>query len=249
MNKYINELRKRIVLKTAVRSVKIPPTVKQVSFTFDDVPESAFVNAQPILERYGYRGTFYVALSFLDTDKTNINLYHKNHLSACLDNGHELGCHTYSHNRTYQNSKADFLTNDIHKNTVKLNETGIKYKFQNFSYPFGEQTIKMRTIAAKRFESSRGTDHGINKQHIDLNNLKAVKLYQNEHPLDKILSILDQLNSSGGWLIFYTHDVQTEFSKFGCSVEYFEAIVQKCKALNIEVKTVKQAVDELKRLT
>lgn len=249
MNKYINELRKRIALKTAVRSLKIPPAVKQVSFTFDDVPESAFLNAQPVLERYGYRGTFYVALSFLDTDKTNINLYHKNHLSACLNNGHELGCHTYSHNRTYQNSKADFLTNDIHKNTVKLNETGIKYKFQNFSYPFGEQTIKMRKIAAKHFESSRGTDHGINKGRIDLNNLKAVKLYQKEQPLDKICSMLDELNTLGGWLIFYTHDVQTNFSKFGCSPDYFERIVQKCNDLNLKVNTIKAGVEELKHFT
>ncbi len=32
-----------------------------VSFTFDDVPASAYVNGAAILERYGMRGTFYIA--------------------------------------------------------------------------------------------------------------------------------------------------------------------------------------------
>ena len=32
-----------------------------VSFTFDDVPDSAFVNGAAVLERRGLRGTFYIA--------------------------------------------------------------------------------------------------------------------------------------------------------------------------------------------
>jgi len=246
MKKYINAIKKRLADRYVVSSAFISSNVKQISFTFDDVPNSAFLNAQPILDKHKFKATFYLALSFLDLDDQNENLYSKEHITKCLSNGHELGCHTYNHIHFYQNSNLNFVENNIRTNRDKLNELGIQETFQNFSYPYGEQTKKSKKIVSKIFKTGRGIDHGVNRNKVDLHNLKAVKLYEYLHTIDEIYSILEDFDKFGGWLIFYTHDVQTDFSKYGCSPEYFEKIVQKCKNLNIDIKTIRGGIKNLR---
>lgn len=245
MNKYINAIKKRIADQYVVNSEMISSNVKQISFTFDDVPESAFLHAQPILDKYQFKATFYLALSFLDSNTENENLFNKENIISCLSNGHELGCHTYNHIHFYENSSSNLIESNIRINQEKLNELGIKESFGNFSYPYGEQTKKAKKIVSKFFKTSRGIDHGINKNKIDLHNLKSVKLYERLHSIDKIFSILEDFDKSGGWLVFYTHDVKFDFSRYGCSPEYFEKVVQKCRDLNIDIRTIKDAVKNL----
>lgn len=245
MIKYINTIKKLIADRYIVNLATISSNVKQISFTFDDVPESAFLHAQPILDKYQFKATFYLALSFLDSDSENENFYSKANLISCHSNGHELGCHTYSHIHFYESLSSSFIESNIHINQKKLNEQGINESFENFSYPYGEQTKKSKKIVSKVFKTCRGIDHGINRKRVDLHNLKAVKLYENLYSIDKLFSILEDLDKSGGWLIFYTHDVKPDFSPYGCSPEYFERVVQKCKDLNIDIKTIRDGVENL----
>jgi len=246
MRKYINAIKKRLADFYVVRFATASSNVKQISFTFDDVPKSAFLNAQPVLDKHQFKGTFYLALSFLDIDDQNENLYNQDNITSCINNGHELGCHTYNHIHFYQNSSSRFVENNIRINQEKLNELGIQETFDNFSYPYGEQTKKSKKIISEKFKTSRGIDHGINRNKVDLHNLKAVKLYEGLHSIDRIFSILEDLDKSGGWLIFYTHDVQSNYSKYGCSPEYFEKVVQKCKELDIDIRTIKDGVNNLR---
>jgi peptidoglycan/xylan/chitin deacetylase (PgdA/CDA1 family) len=246
MNKYINAIKKRLADRYVVSSASIPSNVKQISFTFDDVPNSAFLNAQPILDQHELKATFYLALSFLDLDDQNENLYSKDDITKCFSNGHELGCHTYSHIHFYQNSNSNFVERNIQTNQEKLNELGIQETFQNFSYPYGEQTKKSKKVVSGKFNTARSIDHGINRGKVDLHNLKAVKLYEGLHATERIFTILEDLDKTGGWLIFYTHDVQSNYSKYGCSPEYFERIVQKCKEFDIDVKTIKDGLNNLR---
>lgn len=246
MKKYINAIKKRLTDLYVVSSTSISSNVKQISFTFDDVPNSAFLNAQPVLDNFQFKGTFYLALSFLDSDTQNENLYNKDHITSCISNGHELGCHTYNHIHFYQNSNSNFIENNLRINQKKLNELGIQDTFENFSYPFGEQTKKSKKIVSEKFKTGRGIDHGINKGKVDLHNLKAVRLYEGLHSIERIFSILEDFDNTGGWLIFYTHDVQSDYSKYGCSPEYFEKVVLKCKELDIDIKTIKDGLDNLR---
>ncbi len=245
MKKYINVLKKRIADKSFINNVLIPADMKLISFTFDDAPKSAFTNAQKILDKYHLKATYYVALSFLDSISENENLYSREHLISCDSHGHELGCHTYGHVHFYQISDVHIIEKEILKNNEKLNEIGINKVLKNFSYPFGEQTKKAKKVVTKHFDSCRGIDHGINIDQIDINNLKTIRLYEKLHSLDKIFSILEKFSHTGGWLIFYTHDVETNYSKYGCSPEYFENVVSKCIELDIDVKTVKSVVEAL----
>src|SRR5205809_1214295 len=68
-----------------------------VSFTFDDVPATACAVGAPILERHGVRGTFYVCGGGCGAPSPCGVLASVGQLRQLWMQGHEIGCHTYSH--------------------------------------------------------------------------------------------------------------------------------------------------------
>jgi peptidoglycan/xylan/chitin deacetylase (PgdA/CDA1 family) len=68
-----------------------------VSFTFDDVPDSAYLNGAAILEDHGIRGTFYIAGGTCGTQEEYWRVIDQEQVGALHDAGHEIGCHTFSH--------------------------------------------------------------------------------------------------------------------------------------------------------
>jgi peptidoglycan/xylan/chitin deacetylase (PgdA/CDA1 family) len=227
--------------------VKIKRGEKIVSFTFDDVPESTFINTLPILNKYNIKGTYYVALSLMAKTNERTGLYYEEDLHKCLDSGHELGCHSYGHIHFYKTHNSASILNDLKLNQVTLKKISKETAFENFSYPFGEQTISAKKIASKLYSSCRGTDHGINVGRVDLNSLKTIKLYERKTSLSEIDKTLKSINKSGGWLIFYTHDVTDKFSPAGCSPLYLETVIKKCIDLGFEIKNIKETIDFFKQ--
>ena len=76
-----------------------------VSFTFDDFPKSALTAGGSILERHGARGTYYVASKLAKTDGAVGRLFDVEDISAAHHNGHEIGCHTYTHLKMFGSGK------------------------------------------------------------------------------------------------------------------------------------------------
>lgn len=68
-----------------------------VSFTFDDVPESAYENGAAILDEFGIQGTFYIAAGTCGAMDTYWRVIGRNQVSDLYRRGHEIGCHTFSH--------------------------------------------------------------------------------------------------------------------------------------------------------
>ncbi|MFH0757956.1 MAG: polysaccharide deacetylase family protein, partial [Bacteroidota bacterium] len=221
MNKWITRFRQRLAPHFHKKEIFISPERKFVSFTFDDVPRSAFDYAVPAMKKYNVRGTFYVVLSMMEGVSGEKAIYGAEDLKKALSAGNELGCHTFGHIRFHQAGDVDFIEKDLIRNQSVLNENGIAQDLRNFSYPFGEQTVKSRKILTRRFLSSRGIKPGINAGKTDLNNLKAIKLYEGHHPIGNIHRMIEDFDQQGGWLIFYTHDIQADYSEFGCSEAYF----------------------------
>ncbi len=236
---YIDKIKKVVADRIYKKPINLSAQQSLVSFTFDDVDSSAFVNAGAILNSHKLSGTFYVSLSFLDGKAGNEKIFEFHHLENCLKHGHELACHTYSHFHAYK-EKSGYIKKDVAKNTSRLKDLGINSEFVNFSYPYGEQTPGIKKLANQRFKSSRGITQGINRGTFDLNNLKSIRLYEQVNTLDKIRLILDDLKQDGGWLIFYTHDVKVNFSKYGCSPKYLQSVIDMVQEMDLEVKTVRE---------
>ncbi len=216
----------------------INPSEKYVTFTFDDVPSTGFINGVEILNNAGKKGTFYVSINLLG------NFFKLEDLNNCINSGHELGCHTYEH-KNLSTLKSGEIKYQIDKNQEAMKEINDNVTFENFSFPKGAKSITSKCVVSKRFKSCRGTERGFNVKKVDVNNLRTIPLYERRKKLKKIKRTLNKFDKSGGWLIFYTHDIQENFTKYGCSKEYFKSVVAECINRGYEIITVKEMVKKL----
>ena len=74
-----------------------------VSFTFDDVPESAATMGAPMLEDHGGRGTFYVSGGLVNrwSGDWNDMAADASQIVALHRAGHEIHDHTLDHNAAF----------------------------------------------------------------------------------------------------------------------------------------------------
>jgi peptidoglycan/xylan/chitin deacetylase (PgdA/CDA1 family) len=80
-------------------NLRLSNSAPLVSFTFDDVPNSAYTNGARILGNYDIRGTFYVASGTCGSWDTHWRVIDRTQVSLLHSLGHEIGCHTFSHAR------------------------------------------------------------------------------------------------------------------------------------------------------
>src|SRR5579863_4942995 len=90
------------VLRKAARHHRSKPFVMRnnapiVSFTFDDVPDSAYINGAAVLDTRKVRGTFYIASGTCGRRDTYWRVIGADQVRALHERGHEIGCHTFSH--------------------------------------------------------------------------------------------------------------------------------------------------------
>ncbi len=130
-----------------------------VSLTFDDGLRCQFERAVPILDRYGFKATFFLVANTdpvfsdgvaenqkygwrkIDWSAEDIRL-----LRHMIERGHEIGSHTVSHKRPSINAKPMFEASE----SKKLIETWMGVEIPSFCYPFYEtiQELKQPAIQA-----------------------------------------------------------------------------------------------------
>jgi peptidoglycan/xylan/chitin deacetylase (PgdA/CDA1 family) len=104
---------------------------KPFMLTYDDTDEDQFTVARPEMDKYGYKGVF-----FIMTVSIGKNHYmSKEQIRQLSDEGHVIGSHTWDHKNVKKYEAADYVT-QIEKPTKQLQEiTGKKMDY--FAYPFG----------------------------------------------------------------------------------------------------------------
>jgi peptidoglycan/xylan/chitin deacetylase (PgdA/CDA1 family) len=217
-----------------------------VSFTFDDGWESAYQNATPALDKAGYKGTFYINPTALDTR----NFMSTAQLNDLKNRGEELASHGYTHldmtaisdpQLTYQMQKANEFMQRI---------TGIKNL--DFATPFGKSDAEVQWYAHKYYRSMRSTTNGINtKQNLDPYNLRV--LYISESTSDQaVQDALAQTKAQHGWLILVYHRIdESDIKASGETAAVKPAVLAKqvkmIQQSGITVATVAHALDEVTR--
>jgi peptidoglycan/xylan/chitin deacetylase (PgdA/CDA1 family) len=223
------------------KTIRLSLNQPVVSFTFDDVPGVSFENGGKILSDAGFSGTFYVALNLLNASNPD-DVFTKQQLRDAFGHEHELGCHTYGHIHLTQ-IPVDQAIQDMNRNRREMQVILPQAELKNFSYPYGEQTLSFKKYLGQNYRSARGVGHGINGSNTDLFNLKAIRLYEAQFPLGDIIKRLDEAERSNGWLIFYTHDVRQNPTRWGCSPGYFEAVVRETATRKLMVLPVNGVLD------
>ena len=225
-------------------NISIPSNEIFVSFTFDDFSSSAVENGARLLENHSMKGTFYASLGLMDAQPEEDKLFSKTQLLGLCRNGHEIGCHTYDHyNCLY--TQADLIRKSCLKNKKELEDL-IDSQVCSFAYPYGDFSLSNKRTVGNIYQSSRSIKAGLNQSHMDLMALKAVALYQKRSE-ESIFNWFEKLNQSGGWLIYYTHDVKNNPSEFGCTPELFQKVLDECIERNFPVMSVKDVLKKIQR--
>ena len=215
-----------------------------VSFTFDDFPHSAVINGANILERYGARGTFYIAGSYCGRVVDGVTQYRPEDLQILSRAGHEIGCHTFNHPR------VSTLTTSGLIEEIELNATFIAHHLptvvmRTFAYPFGDISPEATQVLRQQFSGCRGIQFGLNRKTADLGQLRAVQLYNRTINSDLIFKLIQKARAPYSWLIFYTHDVDDRPSKFGCSPALFEHAVKTAVSSDLQILSVSDAISRV----
>jgi hypothetical protein len=215
-----------------------------VSFTFDDFPATALSVGGSILQKYGRTGTYYVSLDLAGKREASGPMFAISDLAILQEQGHELGCHTYTHCDSSETESSVFL------DSVILNERTLRAlfpdaSFRTFSFPKSAPRARTKQEVGRRFECCRGGGQTFNACRADLNNLRAYFLEQAAGDLNAVKQIIEQNRRAKGWLIFATHDVCERPSLYGCTPDFFEAVVRYVIDSGTIILPVAAALDQL----
>ncbi|WP_210463463.1 polysaccharide deacetylase family protein [Rufibacter roseolus] len=108
-----------------------PLPSKPIMLTFDDTKLDQYTVAKPELDKYGFKGVFFIMTVSIGRP----NYMTKEQIKELSDAGHVIGSHTYDHHNVKKYEGKDWIT-QIEKPTKQLEAiTGKPIKY--FAYPFG----------------------------------------------------------------------------------------------------------------
>jgi peptidoglycan/xylan/chitin deacetylase (PgdA/CDA1 family) len=227
------------------RMVTVTPSIPLISFTFDDAPKTAFKTGGAILDSCGAKATYYLSLALLGTETEVGEIAGKDDLLAAVDNGHELGCHTFNHLDAWYTSTDKYMTS-VMENQQALEKILPGQHFSTFAYPKSGATLPVKYPLQKLFTCCRGGGQVANVGMTDLNMLKACFLDKRTNiDLNFIKKLIDYNANHKGWLIFATHDVADNPSPYGCTTEFFREVVDYSARSGAALLTVKDACKRL----
>lgn len=229
------KLRRRWVQARAARPAHLKLEHGALSICFDDFPRTAAESGARILERYGARGTFYAAAGLAERDGACGLNFNASDLTRLAQAGHEIGCHTYSHNDCAQQDAYDSLL-DLARNRDALVALGYDGPLTALAYPYGETSMALKSSLPPRYQSARGVTAGLNRARIDLAHLRAFPLYGDD--LSRAHAALKTAMRQRAWMIAYTHDVSDTPSPYGVTARALDQFVAAAREAGLTIAPV-----------
>lgn len=223
------------------RKAKIRGDVPIVSFSFDDFPHSAASNGARILEKYDARGTFYTCGSFCGRTVNGVVQYTADDLSAVYQAGHEIGCHTFNHRHVSELTKSELVT-EAALNASCLADRLPGVSLRTFAYPSGDASFMASRRLERMFSGCRSTTFGLNKGRANLGRLLAVRLYSGLLVPGDVSRLVREAVEENAWLIFYTHDVEENPTRYGCAPELLEHAINATISSGVRIETISDAI-------
>lgn len=231
----------RLATHLSVEPFRLLNETPMVSFTFDDIPKSAATTGAKLLEDHDARGTFYVSGGLVGTAAADWTAVDAQDIIDLHHNGHEIGCHTFSHKRTCD-LDAESLATEIARNGRYLRALDPSIKIENFAYPFGYGSFGRKSQLKQAFQSCRSIVPGINSGTVDLQFLRAMPLIDRRIGRHEIERAFDEAQTYNGWLIFYSHDVADKPSAYGCSPDLMNHALEAASRRKIPVLNMAEAL-------
>ncbi|MBV8927372.1 MAG: polysaccharide deacetylase family protein [Bradyrhizobium sp.] len=232
-----NRLARHLYATPMVLSGEAP----MVSFTFDDIPDSAARAGAPMIEEHGGRATFYVSGGLLNQWSGQWAAAGADDIIRLHGKGHEIACHTFSHRRT-TDLDADTMAEEIELNRRFFEGLDSSIRLENFAHPYGYASVARKRQLAGTFRSARAVLPGINSGSIDLHFLRAMPLINAHIDASGIDGAFDKALGCGGWLIFYGHDVAAKPSPYGCTPRLLRHALAAATRRKLPIVTVAEAL-------
>ena len=239
LNRARNSFSERVTRNWTPHALYSASNTPLVSITFDDFPRSAATTGARVLRAFDAKGTYFVAGGRAGRHLDGLDQFTDEDLLAVAEEGHEIGCHTFSHLRLPSAARGD-VEADLGLNSAYIRRLLGEYTMTSFAYPFGAASIPSKSFLHDRFPFCRGIWSGINKGRVDFAQLRAVPL---DHRLDlaQLARLLDEAERSNGWLIFFTHDVSESPSPYGCKTRDLALLLEGVTKRGIPVLPVRDA--------
>ena len=235
------KIERRLARVYPTRTVAMNNTKGLVTFTFDDAPQSACRTGRGLLEEKGARGTYYLSGSFYDEDGDDGPFYDRGDFLDLIEKGHEIACHGFGH-LNYQTLTSDEIRNDIEKNRQFLRDLGLDLPTENFAYPYGCVSPRVKRLCGELFTSCRGVTPGINSKRLDPALLKSFPLYDSLWTREKLEDVMRETEACGGWSIFFTHAVIDRTTRYGSTPALMEHAVTAAANSGCDIVTVKEGL-------
>ncbi|WP_300380695.1 polysaccharide deacetylase family protein [Henriciella sp.] len=220
------------------------PEGRYVSICFDDFPKSAAIRAKHELDRRDWKATWYAVGSQMGTEHPGFGpMYDAEDLQALVRDGHEVGCHTYSHIDCRQVDNGAILE-DVQENIAFFANQGLP-PARSFAFPFGSVDVSSKRLLMSHMPVLRGVRPGLHQGMVDRGLLMATGIEDYNGGTRLALQQLEQLKRESGWLVIFTHDVREQPGPWGCSPEDFVSLLDAVDEAGAEVVTVADMFDRI----
>lgn len=186
-----------------------------LSFTWDDGRASQVLVGTPILNKYGYKATFYVVPSAVEKQLDG--------WKKAVKSGHEVANHSLTHPCTgnfvwsRDNALEDFTLQKMEENLLEANtkiEDLLGIKMTEFAYPCGQtfvgkgqNTQSYVPVVAKNFNSGRLwlSEAPNDPSYCDLAQITGVEM--DGKSFEDIVKLIEASRKSNSWLVLAGHDI------------------------------------------
>ncbi len=197
-----------------------------------------------ILKRFGLAGTYFASFGLVGKETPSGQIFFPDDLTTLLEQGHELGCHTFAHCDSWATATKTF-ENSIIQNHAALDRLFPHCEFKTFSYPISLPRPKTKARIADYFLCCRGGGQAFNAGKTDLNQLSAYFLEKSRDNFQAVKDVIDHNRQACGWLILVTHDISNNPTPFGCTPEFFERVVEYAIGSGAQIVPVVEALEVL----
>jgi peptidoglycan/xylan/chitin deacetylase (PgdA/CDA1 family) len=235
---------RRVAKWFARRPFTLPRGHPIITFTFDDFPRSALFGAGSVLEASGAAGTYFVCRGLMGQTIATGEMFRADDLTHLLTHGHELGCHTFHHYPALDTTPSKYESS-VAENAAALASLMRSKALQTHSYPISYPRPGTKRRVGRRFRGCRGGGQNLNHGTVDLNYLNSFFLEQSREEFGTIERIIATNADAGGWLVFSTHDVCENPTRFGCTPAFFEKVVRSSNRSGAKIMVMSAALDTL----
>jgi len=194
------------------------------SFSFDDGFQSQYINVRPILNQFGFKGTFYlIAGSINDNYPAQWRYGIWSQFLDMVQEGHEMASHTMTHPHLPQlnvgtKTTPGTIEYELYQ-SKKIIEGKTGQDIISFAYPYTEHNTTIDNITSQSYVNGRAMGDFPNSSSLSGNEWYGLTAKQPEFnlPRNTVNDDLDELQeyenylissiSNKKWTIFFGHEV------------------------------------------